>query len=105
MKQQRIPKFLKGEISKYLCIIMNKKDLWQWSHATPYMTKIMTMYDNIPEKNIIQSYTAIDARLNGYVPRPSEFFARKWFRENKNTFCTDDNIKIYMDRYYPEGME
>lgn len=106
MKTQCVPKFLKGEISKYLCVIMRThKQLDMWCLATPYMTKIMTIYDNIPKKKIIQSYTAADVGLNGYSPRPSEMFVRKWFRANKNTFCTDNNVKIYMDRYYPEGME
>ena len=105
MKQQCIPKFLKEEISKYVCVIMIKKRLKAWYRVTPYMTKIMTMYNNIPEKNIIQSYTASDLRLNGYFPKQSEMFARKWFRTNLEPFCTTDNIKMYMDRYYPEGME
>lgn len=105
MKTQCVPKFLKGEISKYLCVLMTNKPLDMWCYATPYMTKIMTIYDNIPKKNIIQSYTSYDERLNGYIPTYNEAFARKWFRKNKNTFCTDDNIKTYMDKYYPEGME
>lgn len=106
MKTQCIPKFLKGEISKYLCVLMiTHKQLNIWCNATPYMTKIMTIYDNIPKKNIIQSYTAADIGLNGYSPRPSEMFVRKWFRKNKHTFGTDDNIKTYMNKYCPEGME
>lgn len=105
MKEQHIPKFLKEELSKYVCILIKHKSLATWYHVTPYMTKIMTMYNNIPEKNIIQSYTAADKRLNDYFPKLSEMFARKWFRKNADTFCTDDNIKTYMDRYYPEGME
>lgn len=105
MKQQCIPKFLKEEISKYVCVIIINKRLKAWYRVTPYMTKIMTMYDNIPEKNIIQSYTAADKRLNDYFPKLSEMFARNWFRKNADTFCTDDNIKMYMDKYYPEGME
>lgn len=105
MKQQCIPKFLKEELSKYVCILIKHKHLATWYRVTPYMTKIMTMYNNIPEKNIIQSYTASDLRLNGYFPKQSEMFARKWFRKNADTFCTDDNIKTYMDKYYPEGME
>lgn len=40
----------------------------------------MMMYDNIPKKNIIQSYTAADKRLNDYFPKQSEMFARKWYR-------------------------
>lgn len=105
MKEQHIPKFLKEAISKYLCIITNTKHVGAWYHATPYMTKIMTMYNNIHEKYIVQSYTAADLRLNGYFPKQSELFARKWVRNNTDTFCTDDNIKTYMDKYYPEGME
>lgn len=105
MKEQHIPKFLKEEISKYVCVIMIYKRLKVWYHVTPYMTKIMTMYNNILEKNIIQSYTSADKRLNDYLPKQSEMFARNWFRKNADTFCTDDNIKLYMDRYYPEGME
>lgn len=105
MKTQCIPKFLKEELSKYLCVLITNKHLITWYRATPYMTKFMMMYDNIPEKNIVQSYTAADTRLNGYFPRRSEIFARKWVRENKNTFCTDNNVKTYMDKYYPEGME
>ena len=105
MKEQRIPKFLKEEISKYICVLMTHKHLTTWYRATPYMTKIMTIYNNIPEKNIIQSYTAADTRLNGYFPRQSEIFVRKWFRKNVDTFCTDVNVKTYMDKYYPEGME
>ena len=105
MKTQYIPKFLKEELSKYLCVLITNKNLPTWYRATPYMAKFMMMYDNIPEKNIIQSYTTADTRLNGYFPRQSEMFARKWFRKNRNHFCTDDNIKTYMDKYYPEGME
>lgn len=105
MKTQCIPKFLKEELSKYLCIIMETKDLHQWFRATPYMTKIMTMYDNIPVQNILQSYTCRDERLNDYCPRPSQMFARKWFRKNRNHFYNDNIAKIYMDKYYPEGME
>lgn len=105
MKTQCVPKFLKEELSKYLGVLITHKHLTTWYRATPYMAKFMMMYDNIPEKNIIQSYTAADTRLNGYFPRQSEIFARKWCRENADTFCTDDNIKTYMDKYYPEGME
>lgn len=105
MKTQCVPKFLKEELSKYLCVLIKDRGLGAWYEATPYMTKIMTMYNNIPEKNIIQSYTASDLRLHGYFPKQSEMFARKWFRTNLEPFCTADNIKMYMDRYYPEGME
>ena len=105
MKQQCIPKFLKKEISKYVCVIIKHKHLATWYRATPYMTKIMAMYNNIPEKYMVQSYTSADLRLNDYLPRQSEMFARKWFRTNLEPFCTTDNIKMYMDKYYPEGME
>lgn len=105
MKTQCVPKFLKEELSKYLCVLIKDRDFGAWYEATPYMAKFMMMYDNIPEKNIIQSYTAADKRLNDYFPKLSEMFARKWYRKNRNTFCTDDNIKTYMDKYYPEGME
>lgn len=105
MKTQCIPKFLKEDISKYLCVLMTNKQLDMWCYATPYMTKIMTIYDNIPKKNIIQSYTATDVGLNGYFPRPSEMFVRKWFRKNRHHFYNDDIAKIYMNKYYPEGME
>lgn len=104
MKKQCIPKFLKEEISKYLCIIMEIKDLWRWSHATPYMTKIMAMYGNIPVQNILQSYTSDDVRLNGYMPTEQERFASKWVINNRY-FYNDAFAKIYMDKYYPEGME
>lgn len=104
MKQQCIPKFLKGEISKYLCIIMEVKELCQWFRATPYMTKIMTMYDNIPVQNILQSYTCRDERLNGHIPTEQERFASKWVINNRY-FYNDAFAKIYMDKYYPEGME
>ncbi len=105
MKTQCVPKFLKEELSKYLCVLIKDRGLGAWYEATPYMAKFMMMYDNIPEKNIIQSYTAADKRLNDYFPKLSEMFARKWFRTNLEPFCTADNIKMYMDRYYPEGME
>ena len=105
MKQQCIPKFLKEEISKYLCVLIADKRISMWYQATPYMTKIMTMYNNIPKKNIVKSYTANDACLHDYFPRPSEIFVRRWGRKNIDTFCTDDNIKTYIDKYCPEGME
>lgn len=105
MKTQCVPKFLKEELSKYLCVLIKDRYLGAWYEATPYMAKFMMMYDNILEKNIIQSYTAADKRLNDYFPKLSEMFARNWFRKNADTFCTDDNIKTYMDKYYPEGME
>ena len=105
MKEQHIPKFLKEELSKYVCVLIKHKPLATWYSATPYMTKIMAMYNNIPEKYMVQSYTAADKRLNDYFPKQSEMFARKWFRTNLEPFCTTDNIKMYMDRYYPEGME
>ena len=105
MKTQCVPKFLKEELSKYLCVLIKDRCLGAWYEATLYMEKFMTMYNNIPEKNIIQSYTASDLRLHGYFPKQSEMFARKWFRTNLEPFCTADNIKMYMDRYYPEGME
>lgn len=105
MKQQCIPKFLKEEISKYLCVLIADKRISMWYKATPYMTKIMTMYNNIPKKNIVKSYTSNDVCLHDYIPRPSEIFARRWVRENIDIFCTDDNIKTYIDKYYPEGME
>lgn len=105
MKEQHIPKFLKKEISKYVCVIIKHKHLATWYRATPYMTKIMAMYNNIPEKNIIQSYTASDLRLHGYFPKQSEMFVRNWFRKNVDSFYNDANVKTYMDKYYPEGME
>lgn len=105
MKTQCVPKFLKEELFKYICVLIKDKSLGAWYEATLYMEKFMMMYDNIPKKNIIQSYTAADLRLNGYFPKRSEMFARKWFRTNLEPFCTADNIKMYMDRYYPEGME
>lgn len=105
MKTQCIPKFLKGELSKYLCVLITNKNLPTWYRATPYMTKFMMIYDNIPTKNIVQSYTAADICLNGYFPKQSEMFARKWFRKNRNHFYNDNIAKIYMDKYYPEGME
>lgn len=105
MKEQCIPKFLKEELSKYVCILMKNKPLATWYRVTPYMTKFMMIYDNIPKKNIIQSYTAADVCLNWYTPRPSEMFVRKWFRKNRNHFYNDDIAKIYMDKYYPEGIE
>lgn len=105
MKEQHIPKFLKKELSKYVCVLIKHKHFATWYRATPYMTKIMAMYNNIPEKYMVQSYTSADLRLHGYFPKQSEMFARKWFRTNLEPFCTADNIKMYMDRYYPEGME
>ena len=105
MKEQHIPKFLKKEVSKYVCILIKHKHLATWYRATPYMTKIMAMYNNIPEKYMVQAYTSADLRLNGYFPKQSEMFVRKWFRTNLEPFCTTDNIKMYMDKYYPEGME
>lgn len=105
MKQQCIPKFLKEEISKYVCVLIKNRYLGSWYEATPYMTKIITMYNNIPKKNIVKSYTANDACLHDYFPRPSEIFVRRWARENIDTFYNDAVAKIYMDKYYPEGME
>ena len=105
MKEQHIPKFLKEELSKYLCVLIKHKPLATWYRATPYMTKIMAMYNNIPEKYMVQSYTAADKRLNDYFPRQSEMFVRNWFRKNVDSFYNDANVKTYMDEYYPEGME
>lgn len=105
MKTQYIPKFLKEELSKYLCVLMTNKQLTTWYRATPYMTKIMAMYNNIPEKYMVQSYTSADLRLNDYLPRQSEMFVRNWFRKNVDSFYNDANVKTYMDKYYPEGME
>lgn len=105
MKEQRVPKFLKEEISKYLCVLLKHKQICIWAYATPYMEKMIAMYDNIPARNIIQSYTARDERLNGYIPTYSETFARNWIIHNIDQFCTDDNIKTYIDKYCPEGME
>lgn len=53
MKEQHIPKFLKKEISKYVCVIIKHKHLATWYRATPYMTKIMAMYNNIPYYSIV----------------------------------------------------
>lgn len=105
MKEQHIPKFLKEELSKYLCVLIKHKPLATWYRATPYMTKIMAMYKNIPEKYIVQSYTSADLRLNDYLLRQSEMFVRNWFRKNVDSFYNDDNVKTYMDKYCPEGME
>lgn len=105
MKEQRVPKFLKEEISKYICVLVESHKIWLWHRATPYMEKIIAMYDNIPARYIIQSYTARDERLNGYTPRYSETFARNWIIRNFDQFYNDANVKIYMDKYCPEGME
>ena len=105
MKKQRVPKFLKEEISKYICVLLNNKQLSMWACATPYMEKMIAMYDNIPARNIIQSYTARDERLNGYIPTYSETFARNWTMHNLDQFYNDDNVKIYMDKYCPEGLK
>ena len=43
MKQQCIPKFLKEEISKYVCVIMIYKRLKAWYRVTPYDKN----YDNV----------------------------------------------------------
>lgn len=86
MKTQCVPKFLKEELSKYLCVLIKDRDFGAWYEATPYMAKFMMMYDNIPEKNIIQSYTAADKRLNDYFPKLSEMFARKWYRKKQKYF-------------------
>ena len=105
MKKQRVPKFLKEEISKYICVLVQHKHMPAWSCATPYMEKMIAMYDNIPARNIIQSYTSRDERLNGYLPRYSETFARNWMIHNLGQFYNDDNVKIYMDKYCPEGLK
>ena len=86
MKTQCVPKFLKEELSKYLCVLIKHKDLATWYRATPYMTKIMAMYNNIPEKYMVQSYTSADLRLNDYLPRQSEMFVRNWFRKKRRFF-------------------
>lgn len=105
MKKQRVPKFLKEEISKYICVLIEHKHMLAWACATPYMEKIIAMYDNIPARNIIQSYTARDERLNGYMPTYRETFARNWIMHNLDQFYNDDNVKIYMDKYCPEGLK
>lgn len=105
MKKQRVPKFLKEEISKYICVLLNNKKLTMWACATPYMEKMIAMYDNIPARNIIQSYTSRDERLNGYLPTYRETFARNWAVHNLDKFYNDDNVKIYMDKYCPEGLK
>lgn len=53
MKEQRVPKFLKEEISKYICILVEHKQIYMWARATPYMEKIVAIYDNIPARYII----------------------------------------------------
>lgn len=104
MKQQCIPKFLKEEISKYVCVIIKNKGISLWCYVTPYMSKIITLYDNIPAQDIIASYTGMGERF-GYVPITRQRFAIRWFRNNATHFYNDVNAKIYIDKYCPEGME
>ncbi len=44
MKTQCVPKFLKEELSKYLCVLIKDRCLGAWYEATLYMEKFISRY-------------------------------------------------------------
>lgn len=73
---------------------------------TPYMAKLMAMYNNVYKIHILQSYTDTDVRLRGIV-RTIPFFARKWYNQHGRDWYNHHNVDIidkYFEKYLPEEL-
>lgn len=106
VKKQNIPKFLKDDICKYATYIMKTRYLDRWHEMTPYMEKIMEMYNNVSSLSILQSYTDTDRRLRGVVPT-TPLFVRKWYRQHGSHWYnsyTLEYIQRYFEKYLPEEL-